>query len=520
MRPFQSPRRLVAVLGAIVVAGVATAAGSPVASAATNGPALSRPGPVLHAPAPLIIPALPNWTASSGPAMTLTPNTRIDVDAYAVGSVSTAQVLARELHAERGLSPQVRTTLSATRAGDIVIRRDSGRPSLGREGYALSITDRVTITAFTNTGAFYGAQTVAQLAHNTATLPAGSTLDIPAYAERAIGVCAQVYYSDPWLERLIVDMGYLKLNTLHLELKVQSTTDTAINTRPYYTRAEVARLVEFGVQYHVHVIPEMNAPAHASPFIAAYPQLQLANSAGVRNPNLLDITNPAAISFYGGLLKANASLFSNSYGWHLGADEYVTPAQYASYPKLVAYAHAKYGATATPETAYVAFINQIDSVARAAGRTLHIWNDGLTGGSLVPLNSDIEVEYWSWEAVSPQQLMAQGHPVLNAAASLYYIRGGAHPDMQSLWDQDWTPHDFMGYSVGSVGSALTGAELNVWPDNYQAESDSATEQGLFMPLRFMAQVTWGSPRPNGSYASFVTLAQRQGRAPGWSSSGA
>ncbi|MEV6013798.1 hypothetical protein AB0M29_44615 [Streptomyces sp. NPDC051976] len=36
----------------------------------------------------------------------------------------------------------------------------------------------------------------------------------------------------------------------------------------------------------------------------------------------------------------------------------------------------------------------LDGYVRAKGRTLRIWNDGLTGANNFPLNKDIVVEYF------------------------------------------------------------------------------------------------------------------------------
>lgn len=37
-----------------------------------------------------------------------------------------------------------------------------------------------------------------------------------------------------------------------------------------------------------------------------------------------------------------------------------------------------------------------------------------------------------------------------------------------------------------------------------------------MPLRFIAQATWGGPKPSPAYAGFEALAKKIGHAPGWS----
>lgn len=47
-------------------------------------------------------------------------------------------------------------------------------------------------------------------------LAAGSTVDVPTYLKRGVGVCTSyTYTTEAWLDRQIKDMAYLKLNALH-----------------------------------------------------------------------------------------------------------------------------------------------------------------------------------------------------------------------------------------------------------------------------------------------------------------
>ncbi len=486
-----------------LVAGVVVSAGAPAATAA----------PPSAAAAPSTIPALQTWTPASGEVL-LSSHTRIAVDPRDRGAEATAQTLAGDLEASRGWHTPLVPAGSA-RPGDIVLRSDAARHDLGDEGYALQARGEVAITAPTPAGLFYGTRTVLQLLAAGTRIPAGSTVDIPKYRERGVAVCAcYTYYTDAWLERLIRDMAYLKLNYLHLEIKVKSSTDPSINSFSYYTPAEISRLVALATRYHITVVPEINSPGHIDPYLEGHPELQLVDKSGVADPTRLDITKPAAFSFYTGLIDAYRKVFPGPF-WHMGADEYMLGSAYANYPQLLAYARAKYGPNATAQDAYIDFINRVDGYVRAHGQTLRIWNDGLTGDNTVPLNKDVVVEHWLGEKITPQMLLDEGHPVMNASAALYYIRGGSHLDPAKLYDTGWSPLDFVDQTVAAGQAGLTGAELAVWPDNYGAETENTAQQGLVLPLRVLAQATWGSPDPAGGYAAFTTLAQTLGHGPGW-----
>lgn len=122
------------------------------------------------------------------------------------------------------------------------------------------------MTAAAETGAFYGTRTLLQLLAQSDRVPAGSTVDVPQYKERGVGVCAcYVHISTAWLENLLRDMAYHKLNQLLLELKVKSDAHPEANAWGYYTKDEIRRLVALGEKYHVEIVPEINSPGHMDP---------------------------------------------------------------------------------------------------------------------------------------------------------------------------------------------------------------------------------------------------------------
>ena len=459
--------------------------------------------------APALIPALHNWSPGSG-SLRLGPATRIDTDP---ADLTTARTLAANLRDARGW--RVPVVGGPARPGDIVLRTDQRRTGLGSEGYELAVGAQARITGASSGGVFYGTRTVLQLLAGGGDLPAGTTTDVPTSAERAVGVCAcYTYNTDAWFDRLIKDMAYLKLNTLHLELKVRNDAYPAVNTFSYYTKPELRRLVALATQYHITVIPEINSPGHMDPYLTPYPDLQLKNAAGAPDPTRLDITSPAAFTFYTHLIDNDLSVFPGP-DFHMGADEYMINSAYSDYPQLLAYARQKFGPDATAQDAYIDFINRVDAYVRSRGRTLRIWNDGLTGANTVPLNKDVVIEHWLPEKVTSQSLLDSGSRVLNATDAWYYVRGGYQPDAQRLYDSGWTPLDFADQTVTDPSSRVIGAAYMIWPDNYGKENENTLQQQMSLSLRAFAQAVWGGPRPAADYAGFTALANSLGHAPGW-----
>ncbi|MCH5670953.1 family 20 glycosylhydrolase [Streptomyces gilvus] len=459
--------------------------------------------------APVTVPALANWTAAQG-SYVYGKGVRLVADSPAERRV--ADTLADDLRAAgHGSVPVVP---GGARTGDIVVDVQPSRGALGAEGYELTVGKRLSVTGATETGAFYGSRTILQLLAQGDRIPAGRTVDVPRYKERGVGVCAcYVHVTLPWLENLVREMAYNKLNQLLLELKVKSDAHPEANTWGYYTKDEMRRLVALGDRYHVEIIPEINSPGHMDPWIENRPDLQLTDSDGNKQPARLDVTQQAAFDYYTGLMDEYAQVFTAK-SWHMGADEYMLGSDYAKYPQMLKYAREKYGPNATPQDAYVDFVNRVQAYAASRGKRLRIWNDGLTGANTVPVAAGTTVEHWLNVAVKPSALIAQGYQVENAAYSLYLVRGGFHSDTGSLYDQGWDPRSFEGEKV-ATGKGITGAKISLWPDNGSGETENEVAVELWPALRHIAQATWGDPHPDATYAEFTARGTAVGHAPAW-----
>ncbi|MDD0859860.1 beta-N-acetylhexosaminidase [Arthrobacter alpinus] len=186
--------------------------------------------------APQSIPGLSTWTASTG-EFTLAAGAKvIGADTTLTGD------LAQQLSVV--LARTVATAANGAIAGDVEVAVDPSRSAaLGKEGYELAVGDTVKVTGATAAGAFYGTQTILQLLTQGNRINKGSSIDVPQYQERGVGLCAcQVTISMESLERTMKDMAYNKLNQLWLETKLKSDAYPKANFWAYYTKAEAAQI--------------------------------------------------------------------------------------------------------------------------------------------------------------------------------------------------------------------------------------------------------------------------------------
>jgi hexosaminidase len=417
----------------------------------------------------------------------------------------TAELLAGELQTVTGVRVPWLAEARA-RPGDLVLGTDGG----SGEGYRLDVGS-VTEIRGTAAGVFYGTRTLLQLLRQHWVIPAGRAEDRPAYPERGLMLdVGRKYLTMAFLRRQIRELGYLKLNHLHLHLsddlgfRLESGTHPEITSAAHYTKAEITELVGYAARYHVRVLPEIDFPGHMGRILAAHPELKLVNRRGRVRDGLIDLSNPAAYALMGDLLDEFLPLFPGEY-WHIGADEYVR--DFRAYPRL------------SGPHAFARFVDWAGGVVRAAGKTARMWNDGIRAPGVV--SPEVVVEHWSaggrtpWRgpACRPAELVAAGHRVQNAAFTpTYYVTGGVAATLNvppAVMYAGWRPDRFVDGSRVLDGNL--GAVLHVWCD-HPGRTEEEIAAAVYPRLRVMAQHTWGSAGPG--YPRFSRRVTAVGAAPG------
>ena len=271
--------------------------------------------------------------------------------------------------------------------GDIHLAITDADPALGSEGYALTIAaDGITLTAHRPAGLFYGAQTVRQLLPAAIEqqsvqpgpweIPAGTIRDAPRFAWRgAMLDVARHFFSVLDVQRYIDLLAAYKLNRLHLHLADDQGWRIEIKSWPnlahhggssqvgggrggYYTQAEYAALVRYALDRHIVIVPEIDMPGHTNAALAAYPEL---NGDGIAPPRYtgtevgfssLCTKKELTYRFLDDVLGELAALTPGPY-LHIGGDE----------------------AAATPEPAYIRFIERVQAIVAQHGKQMIGWEE-------------------------------------------------------------------------------------------------------------------------------------------------
>ncbi|GIG62559.1 hypothetical protein Lfu02_69310 [Longispora fulva] len=504
-------RRAATALLAAAVAAIALS-GTPASAAATN-------------PKPTTIPALQEWTGGTG-SYAFGAGTRIvRATGDAAALATTSQVFADDLKALTGLTiAQTTGTTTDLGPGDIYLALGSTDTALGTEGYALSVTDRVTVTARDDKGAFYGTRTILQLLKQGTTIPQGTARDWALKPERGLMVDnGRKFFTAQWLRDHVKELAYLKMNYFHLHFsdnqgfRIESTSHPEVVSAEHLSKQEVTDLIALAAKYKVMVVPELDAPGHMDTILAAHPDLKLKKSDGTPDNGNIDLSKPEAYTLIKDLYQEYLALFPAPY-FHIGADEY--GADYAANPQLLAYAKATYGANAVAKDSYLGFVNWANGIVRAAGKTTRAWNDGIGGGTAVTVNANVVLEFWYNYGKSPQQHIDEGHLISNESwdPTYYVLYGGGPGGPGSQWGYDtWTPDLFQGSQTITAASQSKnlGSKIHVWCDNPAVATEQRIASDIRNGLRMLAQQTWGSPKIAADYNAFLPVITTIGRNPAW-----
>ncbi len=201
------------------------------------------------------------------------------------------------------------------RTGDICLSVVTNS-ALGTEGYQLSVTDKVAISAATPDGLIYGANALIKHIRNGGTSIQGFTaVDTPDTRQRAVSLdCGRKYYSKDWICNFIRQMSWMGYNTLELHFSddsgfridlwdedyykgqfqpkndfswlcgsnYTSWTLSAYQNDPdkgkYLTTAELVEILETANAYHIEVIPAFDSPSHLDYTTWKYEQNYKSNS--------------------------------------------------------------------------------------------------------------------------------------------------------------------------------------------------------------------------------------------------
>lgn len=187
----------------------------------------------------------------------------------------------------RDLADWHRLNLKTGLQGEYVIRlsirpgvtKSGADPEIDKQAYRLSIGERtVDITGNAPAGLFYGVQTLVQLLKRDSSgalvLPKGTIEDWPKLQLRFLHWDTK-HHQDriETLKRYLDWSARFKANMIGFELedKFEYPSHPVIGAPGAFTTRELQEIVDYGLERHIQVVPQIQAPAHMS-YVLKHPE--------------------------------------------------------------------------------------------------------------------------------------------------------------------------------------------------------------------------------------------------------
>ncbi|KAE8333942.1 glycoside hydrolase superfamily [Aspergillus sergii] len=299
------------------------------------------------------------------------------------------------------------------------------------EAYTLTINeDGVKIAGASPLGAWWGSRSLIQAAVVSGhTLPQGSAVDAPGWANRGIMLDAgRHFYPPEFLIEMCAFLSFFKQNAFHVHLSdnlynnvdrysTQQSMDlyaafrlwsddpavAGLNKRANesYTKEQFDNIQQQCARRGVTIIPEIEAPGHALVISQWRPELALDDL------SMLNITHSNTIPTMKSIWKTFLPWF-HSKTVHIGADEYDKD--------LVA--------------DYTSFVNTMrDYIFKESGKSMRIW------GTFIPsqganVSTDVSIQHWEFFEDNPYfDYIKNGYNVLNSDDAFYIVGkwSGSYP---------------------------------------------------------------------------------------------
>jgi hexosaminidase len=450
-----------------------------------------------------IVPAPVSVQPGEGEPFAVTPATSILVGSTDPRATAVARYLARLVrHAEAAEPTKVETNVAAPRDGSIHLALGAPTDRVGDEGYELTVTPaRVSLSASTPAGLFYGVQTLRHLLpasveyeaarKRTLRVPPVHILDKPRFAWRgAMLDVARHFFTVDEVKRYIDLIALLKLNHLHLHLSDDQGWRIEIKSWPnltmhggstevgggpggYYSQAEFADVVAYAGERFVTIVPEVDMPSHINAALASYPEL---NCDGVAPPlytgievgfSAMCVDKDVTYKFIDDVVREIAAVARSPY-FHIGGDEV---------KKLTAEQYTK-------------FIERVQSIVRANGRRMIGWDE------IAPVNLDATsiVQHWR-PKTTPKAALAKGVTFILSPADRVYL--DMKYDESTALGLDWAARIEVRQAYewepatlfeGIPESAILGIEAPLWSETVTNMRD--VEYLAFPRIAAAAEIGW------------------------------
>ncbi len=344
----------------------------------------------------------------------------------------------------------------------------------GKEGYHFKSNKKyILIEAASNTGLFYGIQSLRQLlpsdfeflkdSEKKALIPEVEITDKPRFGWRSFMLDESRHFKGTEVVKNLLDeMALLKMNVFHWHLtddqgwrieikkypnltKVGSyRADTQLSRKSearygyphegFYTQEEIKEIITYAEERQILIVPEIEMPGHAMAAIASYPWLGILGTSNKvpqffgKLDDSFNIADPKVYTFLTDVLEEVFELFPGKVV-HIGGDEVMFDVWKNS--EIIQNKIKKEGLT-SPADLQIFFTNQMSSFIENNNHRMMGWNE-ILGVNVHEWqeDSDIEVKqklaestivhFWKGNVDLINEAVTNGYDIVNSLHSMTYL---------------------------------------------------------------------------------------------------
>ena len=409
----------------------------------------------------------------------------------------------------------------------------------GNEAYRIEIDKKgVRLSANTETGIFYGLQTLLQLLNNgdNKTLPALTINDSPRFPYRGLHLDVSRHFFDKeFVKKQLNAMAYFKMNRLHwhltdgagwrIEIKKYPRLTSFAAWRPfdklndwwvggrtfceqddpravggYYTQDDIREVVAYAAERHITIIPEIEMPGHSEEVLATYPELSCSGKPYV-NADFC-IGTEKTFEFLENVLLEVIDLFPSEY-IHIGRDE-ASKSSWNTCPRCQKRMADEHLNSVDELQSYM--IHRIEKFLNDHGRKIIGWDEIIEGG----LSPTATVMSWRGEEGGIKAVKAGNQAIMTPGKYCYLDAFQDAPNTQPMAISGYLTLEKV-YSFEPVPDSLStkeaelilGVQGNVWTEHIPTPEHY--EYMIYPRILALAEIGW-SPSEVKKWDNFHTRA--------------
>ena len=474
--------------------------------------------------APAVLPELQEWKGGTG-SFTLTGSSRIVYDSEdlkAAADEMAADFLdltGREISVVSG-------DASSVQAGDFFFTMtDDTTLGLMDEGYLMDISDSITVTSETETGAYWATRTILQALKQSdyTTIPRGITRDYPLYKVRGfiLDVGRKTFTLD-YLEQVVKEMSWYKMNDFQVHLNdnliglenkedpmtaysaFRLENDTVkeggyltdaegnpltvdgeelqyeqdlTSTDLWYTKEEFKNFIQESRELGVNIVPEIDTPAHSLALTKVLPELRYGTSG--RQNDHLDLVDSydQCLAFVQTIFSEylDEGVFDQDTIVHIGADEYNASSE-----------------------AYRKFVNDMIDFVEETGRQARVWGSFTAASQGEDIDAEgVQINLWNFGYANMDKMYEDGFDLINCNDGNYYIVPNAGYYYDYLSDgtmYNLAINTISGVTIPAGDKQMVGGAFAVWNDMTDYLDNGVSEYDVYDRISNMslfAAKLWG-----------------------------